>query len=317
MHLHRPAAVRILLAKEVHHQGLVRRNLVVEQLLAGERLAHRFLRRALVPDREVRRTERMVGQAAAHARKVLDALRQRLLYVVNRSDIDAGRRAQLLQVGRVVRIDNVQRLLRAEGRQHAGRKALILRQHAMVIQVIDRVVGRAERTDVALGNQRARRARRALQFAVRGLPYHVRSLGIEQLINPEKALQFQMRPVVDRVADQAGHNFREAVKLIVEACAAGHILFRHRIGTHHAPLVMIARQPCLADVCELLVFVNLCRVQMAVIVENRHFFRMVVIQPARCLSSEQEILANKALHLNYLTFCAYQPTDFFFPVCFL
>ena len=244
----------------------------------------------------------MVGQAAANAREILDALRKRLLYIVDRADIDAGRRAQLLQIRRVVRVNDVERLLRAEGRQHTGRKALFLRQHAVVVQIVDRVVGRAQRADVALLNERTRRPRRALQLGVRGLPDHVRGLAAEQLIDPEEALQLQMRPVIDRVADQAGHNLGKAVELVAEARAAGDVFLRHRIGTHHAPLVVVPCEPGLADIGKLLVFVNLRRIQVAVIVEDRHFFRVLMVQPARSLGREQEVLSNKALHLNNLTF---------------
>ena len=251
----------------------------------------------------------MVGQAAAHARKILDALPERGLDVVDRADVDAGRRAQLLQIGGIVRVDDIERLLRAEGGQDFGLKALVLGQHAVVAQVVDRVIGRAERADVALRDQRARRACRALELCVCGLPNRVRGLGAQQLVDAEKPLELKVGPVVDRVADQAGHDRRKAVELVAVARAAGHIFLGHRVCAHDAPLVVVPGEPRLADVRKLLVFVNFGRVQMAVVVEDRHVLRVLVVQPARRLRGEQEVLANKALHVDYLAFCFISPTN--------
>ena len=61
MELHSEALVRIQAAQEVHDGRLVGRDLVIEQLLAGQRLGHGLLRRTFIPDGEIGRAERMVG----------------------------------------------------------------------------------------------------------------------------------------------------------------------------------------------------------------------------------------------------------------
>ena len=104
----------------------------------------------------------MVGQAAAAGCEILDALFERLLHVVDRVDGQACGLAQTSQVRRKARIGNVQRLLRTESRQNAHVKAIFLRQQTVIMQVVRRVVRRAERADIARGDERARRALRGL-----------------------------------------------------------------------------------------------------------------------------------------------------------
>ena len=122
-------------------------------------------------------------------------------------------------------------------------------------------------------------------------------MAAQQLVNAEEALELQMGPVINGVPNEAGHNRSEAVELVPIAGVSGDVFLRHGVCAQDTPLVVIPRKPGLADIRELLVFVDLCRAEVAVIIENRHALRMLVIQPACGLCGQEEIVVNETLHL--------------------
>lgn len=88
------------------------------QGLAVQRPDDSFSGRVLVPDREVRGAEGVVGQAAAGLGEELRPQRQGLLHIVNGVNEDSGGLSQLFEISRIARVRDVQCLLRAEGGQH-------------------------------------------------------------------------------------------------------------------------------------------------------------------------------------------------------
>ena len=69
---------------------------------------------------------------------------------------------------------------------------------------------------------------------VGAFPYFRRGILIEQIGDPEIALQFEMRPVIERIAQGIGNGSRPSEKFFVRARVARYIFFRD-------PLARIAR----------------------------------------------------------------------------
>ena len=257
----------------------------------------------LVPDGEVRGAEGLVGQAAAAAGEVVQPLLEGSFHVVQGADVHPGCGAQLLKVDRGLVIFHVEDFVRPEGGQHLGCEVFVLRQQLVVLQVVGGVVGGAQGPDLAGGNQGAGRALGALQDAVGLVPNGGGAGGVQQLLNAEKAQQLQVGPVVDGVAHQGGHNGGEALEFLLEGGLAGDVLLGHAAGAHHPPLVVVAGQPGLANVGELLVLVNLLGIQVAVVVEDGHALGILMIEPAGRLAVEQKVIGDECFHSAYPFLC--------------
>src|ERR1700678_1732841 len=63
---------------------------------------------------------------------------------------------------------------------------------------------------------------------------------IEKLGNIEITLQLEMGPMVERVADSGRNGLCISEELVVIASVGGDISFRHSMGPHRPPLVMVS-----------------------------------------------------------------------------
>ena len=109
--------------------------------------------------------------------------------------------------------------------------------------------------------------------------------------------------MVDGVAHQGGHHGGEALEFLLEGGLAGDVLLGHTAGAHHPPLVVVAGQPGLANVGELLVLVNLLGIQVAVVVEDGHALGIFMIEPAGRLAVEQKVIGDECFHSAYPFLC--------------
>ena len=105
-----------------------------------------------------------------------------------------------------------------------------------------------------------------------------------------------MRPVEHRVADAVFEARGKGQPLVMPARVAADELLVHAVGEHHAPLVVVAAEHQLADVFELMVFIDHARGDVAMIVINRHVFRVLVIQLFGHVIFKQKILIHKRFH---------------------
>ena len=104
-----------------------------------------------------------------------------------------------------------------------------------------------------------------------------------------------MRPVEKRVLHELLHRLGELDELVVPARLAGAEALLYAVGAHLPPLVVVAAEPDLGDVVPALVLGDLARRQMAVIVDNRHLRRVIVVKLARGGRIEKKIL----IHVFY------------------
>ena len=80
------------------------------------------------------------------------------------------------------------------------------------------------------------------------------------------ATQFQVRPMVERVAKRMRYRARPCEKLIFGVRTAGNDRLRLAIGAHGSPFIVVTFQPYFAEVGELPVDRNLRRREVIVVI---------------------------------------------------
>ena len=171
--------------------------------------------------------------------------------------------------------------------------ALSGRQAPVVLEVVRRVVRRAHELDVGPLDQGAGAHVLALQLFPAQVPDLLGGVRAEDAVKAEVALELQMAPVVQGIADGAREDLRVLLKLLAVGGVAGDVLLLHAARAQQAPLVMVAAQPDLRDVGEAAVLVDLLRAQVAVVVQDGHVRGVVVVENARRGRLEQEVLVQK------------------------
>src|SRR5208283_2912903 len=74
---------------------------------------------------------------------------------------------------------------------------------------------------------------------------------IEQFINAEIALQFEMGPVIERIAETVRDGGGPSEKLVVGGSVAGTKGFGDAVGSHGPPFVVVTLEPDLEEVVKL------------------------------------------------------------------
>ena len=168
-----------------------------------------------------------------------------------------------------------------------------------MLQPVGRVVRGADGAHLHPGQQGAGAEGAGGQLGVAGLPDHRGGPFAERLPDPEVALQFQVGPMVERVAHQGRHRPGPGQEGAVVRLVAGDVLFGHAVGPHGAPLVVVAAQPGVGEGLEAGVARHLRRGQVAVVVDDRHVGRVLVEQPARAFVRQQEVGVHEWLHKRH------------------
>ena len=121
-------------------------------------------------------------------------------------------------------------------------------------------------------------------------------LGAQQPIgDAQRTLQFQVGPVVERIAERFGDGFRPLLELFPIGGVAGAEAFLDACGPHRPPLVMVAGEPDLREVGEAAVGGDLGRRQVAMIIDDRQMPGVAVIQRDRPIAFQQEIVAEEGV----------------------
>ncbi len=167
----------------------------------------------------------------------------------------------------------------------------------MVFERIHGIVRRAHGLDIVAAHQAAgvvfgtlqQRRAMVVDFAGRS--------GVEQFRHPEGGLQFEVRPVVERVAHRIGHRlgpFSNFSQSVVSSCPCN---TSHRpVGAHGAPFVVVAFEPDLRQVVETVIRSHVLGNQVAMVVDDRHLGRMVVVKTLRSLGLQQEVVVVELFH---------------------
>jgi len=165
----------------------------------------------------------------------------------------------------------------------------------MMAEVVGGIVGGAHDFNAEFF-QNAVRGQAARQRGVSALPDRRRGSFIEQFGDAEVTLQFEVRPVVEGIAQRVGNGSRPGQKFLIGRGIAGNVLFRDAVGPHGSPFIVVPFKPDLEEIGETAILGNIARREMAVVVEDRLRSRKLMIKPTRRVVRQQELFAKKTVH---------------------
>ena len=149
----------------------------------------------------------------------------------------------------------------------------------MVFETVDGIIGGADDLHAATRHETASRAIGLGKLLASLLPDFVGRLGRQAFCNTEIAGQFELCPVVKRIAQQVGHGRRKGIKLLAIRRRTGDQRLIDAIRAHRAPFVMVAAQPQLSEILPASVGGNVGWWQMTVVINDRQMCGVFVIQP--------------------------------------
>ena len=199
------------------------------------------------------------------------------------------------------RILHGHRLVRSPCREHPDFKTARLRGD-VVLQAVHRVIGGTYRFHTVMTHQAPGRELRLCQLRITLLVNISGRRRVQQFVDTESRTQFQMRPMVQWVAQRIRHGLRPLLKLLPVRSVARDVTLVHPVGTHGTPLVMVTAQPQFRNGTEAVVLCHHPRIQMAMVIYDGQPFGMPVIQFPRGVRPEQEILIHKCFHVSCLLF---------------
>ena len=217
-------------------------------------------------------------------------LAQRIEQILKLRDVDVRRLTQPVDPWiEDVRLVRIHQPVGAERRIDLRRQAR-QRDRFVIGQRVRGIVGRADSLDAERAKDSLRAQLRRFERLVRAVPHAVRALLIQQLVDAEVALQLEMRPVIERIAQRLRHRLRPREKLVSRRRVARAECLGHTARPHRAPLVMIPFEPDLEQIREPAILGDILRRQMAVIVDDGLRRRVGMKQPLGGLRLEQEII---------------------------
>ena len=121
-----------------------------------------------------------------------------------------------------------------------------------------------------------------MKLRIAEIPYLLSGLGTEMTGIAEVALQLQVAPVIERVADGLLQGLCPLLELLTIRCIAGDVVLIYAVGAHLTPLVVVAAQPYLGNVVELSVLGNLLGIDVAVVIYDGHALGILMEQLLGC-----------------------------------
>ena len=242
--------------------------------------------------------ECVVGCAAAQLVCNVVALGDGSLHALEVADLNAGNLGEVpAVVGKLLATLDAQGGVGAHGGNDLNVKAVVGCNLLVPLKAVGGVVSSADHADVGLLDQVAAGEAGLGELGVGKVPDLLGSLAVEDALVAKVALKLQVAPLKDGVADAATQGLGPLLELLASRGVASDKTLVDAVGTHQAPLVVVAAQPNLGDVLETLVLPNLLRRNVAVIVDDGHALGKVVEQLLAGLGAQQEILiVHKVFH---------------------
>ena len=240
----------------------------------------------------------MVGQAATHRLEEIVAFLERGGQVCKRMNLHTAYLSEFFDICFPrCRLD-IHRSVGTPCGEHTRLASGVGSHYLVPFQTIGRVVCCADNLHIVMLHHTTRTELRVVLNLTVALVINLACcLRIEAFVDTEGGLQFEMRPVVKRVAECVRHRLCPLLKPLpiggVFSCA---IAFVNTIGTHSAPFVVVAHKPDLCNRLEAFILGYHLWNQVAMIVNNRHFGRMLMIEFLRSFGLQKEIFAQKGFH---------------------
>ena len=300
MELLRPTRLPVHDGELDHHSGLVLEDLLLRQRLTTVNLEEDGVDLRLRVVLSIELLDTVVRQAATYLLEELVTYAQRLDYILELLDLDTRHLGQLVDIGLKVGGNLYgHRLIGTPRRQHLHLEA-VGGYLEVVLQRVDRIVGRADRLHVVVLHQATRIELGLLQLLGADIVDLTSGRGVEELLHTESGLKLQVGPVVKRVTHRIGNRLGPLLKLLpVGRILARAIALIDTVRTHGAPLVVVTLEPDLREVVELVVRSHILGDQVAVVVNDRHLGCMLMVETLGCRRLQQEIVVVKLFHSWY------------------
>ena len=174
----------------------------------------------------------------------------------------------------------------------------MLRYHLVPAEVVGGIVGGAYDLHVEFADEGLAAELLGSELGVAFLKDFTGGLGAQELVDSEHAAEFEMGPVIEGIAEGVRHGLRPLLEGLPGAVlASSEIILAHSVGAHRTPFIMVAimsvHQPELGDVAELDVLGDLLRHQMAMVIDDGHVLRMLVIKLPGSLALKHEIFIDE------------------------
>ena len=156
----------------------------------------------------------------------------------------------------------------------------------MPSQVIGRIIRGAHQRHTGLTDKVADAHAVLMKLLIAEIPDLFSGLTVQHAGIAKKALQLQVAPVKQRIADGEFQRFRPLLELLPVRRISGNVILLYPVGTHGTPFIMIPSQPYLRDVVKFPVLRDLLRVDVTVIVQNRHALRISMEKLLRRLRTQ-------------------------------
>ncbi len=122
---------------------------------------------------------------------------------------------------------------------------------------------------------------------------------IQQFRDTERRFQFEVRPVIQRIAHRVGNRLGPLFEFLpVGRILAGTVTFVNTVGTHRTPLVVVTLQPDFREILELVIGSHIFGNQVAMVIDNRHLSRMFVVETLRSRCLQQEVVVIELFHVS-------------------
>ena len=251
----------------------------------------------------------VVGDPAVVVVEVADPVNEGLAHILHGVDGEANHLFQLGNVSGEGGLVRPHGLVGPEGRQHHGGSGGVGSQLFMPAQIVHGIVGGADELDAGLADDAPDGHIRLGQDGVALLVDFHGVVTVQGLGDAEVALQLQVGPVVQGVANQVGHGLGPLLKFFGGGGVAGDVVLGHAAGAHGPPLVVVAAQPDLRNGVVALVLVDFLGVDVAVIVDDGHGLGMLMIELSGRFRFQQKVRIHKRCH-NSISFAVWDSQCF-------
>ena len=177
-------------------------------------------------------------------------------------------------------------LIRTERGSNKGIKRAIRGNLFVPAQVVNRIIGCADKCHIGLFNQSTgSHIRIFLKHLITMIPNSLCAFYCQRLIDAKELLQLHMAPMVHGIADSHFQRFHELHEAFKSGFISGDVILVHTVGTHHTPLIVVAvvaairlltAQPYLYQIVKAAIFVDFTGIQMAMVVHHRQVFCIIV-----------------------------------------
>lgn len=184
----------------------------------------------------------------------------------------------------------------AEGGINFGGGVGVLVVGLVVVERIDRVVGGADGVDAEFAEETEGGEVWGAEAFVALVPNSFGGIGVEEGVDAEAALEFEVGPIVEGVAEGEGDGFGKGLKFFAIGGVAGDVGFGDAGGSHGAPFVVVVTEPEGGDVVPPLVLGDFVGWEVGVVIDDGKVLRGVVVKGASGLGGEEKVFVEVRFH---------------------